>query len=102
MESLLRFPITAPITPEDQRQNQSLVRVEMLTSKPASGVSLRESEPRKILSGRFYPAEKSPTLRRYRRAYPEPEGRNSSLYHVAEVQEQKYSDRERVVQALLN
>jgi ABC-type transport system substrate-binding protein len=53
-----------------------------------------------VLSTRFELAESSESVRRYQRIISEPSGLNSAQYHVAEIVEQRYPDRKKVIRAI--
>lgn len=100
VESLFRFPVTAPPARTDEEQSQSVVRGQDPSKVKPDSTTQNESR-NEIVTDRFFLDEQTSTSRRYRRAFPEPDGRSLSLYHVAEVVEQRYSDRDSIVHALL-
>ncbi|MCA9062048.1 MAG: hypothetical protein KDA96_03290 [Planctomycetaceae bacterium] len=83
VEGLMRFPVVVPDT--SQR------------SQTAPGEHL----PVSLLSTRFRMTINETNNRSYERALPEPDGLDSTQYHVAEIKEIKYTDRHQMMQALV-
>lgn len=81
IESLLRFPVTMYSSTSSDTQP---------TDKDWT-----------LLSTRFALSSSGSNERRYLRSVPEPDGLDNSQYHVAEIVEQKYTDRHQMMQALL-
>jgi len=84
IESLLRFPATETARPG---------------SEPATATQ-SNTAPR-LIATRFGRQPESGNKSSWLRGIPEPDGLDASKYHVAEIQEQKYDDRNLMIQAFI-
>ncbi len=92
IESLLRFPATGrPLSAEDVSGSEP--EVDQDTKPPA-----QEST---VVSTRFRRVKSDNTGHTWLRQIPEPDGFDSSKYHIAEIQEHRFADRSNMFQALI-
>lgn len=82
IESLLRFPATRSIVPGSDKQN----------SPAGTGTTA-------VIATRFQKQQTSGNSTSWLRGAPEPDGLDAGKYHVAEIQEQRFDDRNRMIQA---
>ena len=75
------------------------LNLEALFRFPVTAVSSDDASSLEILSKRFELVEKSADRRTYRRTIPEPDGLIPSQYHVAEIEELRFADRESEIRA---
>lgn len=75
------------------------LNLEALFTFPIHEPSADRTEEGELLSKRFELVEQSDDRRLYRRSIPEPDDLNERLYHVAEVEEIKFDDRDEVIRA---
>ena len=87
IESLLRFPITRD--PQPGVQDTTAAQPVSLPTTPT------------VISTRFQPLKQEENMSSWVRSIPEPDGYDSGKYHVAEIQERRFSDRATMIQALI-
>jgi ABC-type transport system substrate-binding protein len=75
------------------------LNLEALFTFPIHEPSADRTEEGELLSKRFELVDQSDDRRLYRRSVPEPNDLNERLYHVAEVEEIKFDDRDEVIRA---
>jgi hypothetical protein len=92
IEGLMRFPVVARPPLSSLEGGDSNVTVE--------DTAAQLSEPQ-LLSTRFEELPKDGTTRVFRRLRQEPDGLDASLYHIAEIREQKYEDRSKMLQSAI-
>ncbi len=102
IESLLRFPIIAAASIADvgnsdatatPGQTAEVITVAEVTVPDATGVTL--------LSTRFKLVEADTTGSSYLRERPEPDGLDPSKYHVAEIREKNFTDRNELLKSVV-
>lgn len=91
IESLLRFPATG----------RPLSREEMSGSETGAELQQPQTQESTIVSTRFRRVKSDNTGHTWLRQIPEPDGFDSSKYHVAEIQEHRFADRSNMFQALI-
>jgi len=105
IESLLRFPIVAapPITETETSDSAETVK-----ATKTSGTAEESAEPNAtadggvtLLSTRFRLTRDDAAGRSYLRVQPEPDGLDASRYHVAEIREIRFPDRESLLKAVI-
>jgi ABC-type transport system substrate-binding protein len=104
IESLLRFPVTGFPPKEPVENSDSAESLEPGISSDNAGSSSEVSESAAtpvILSTRFRKTASDETGRVFLRNAPEPNGLDGSQYHLAEVQEVRFSDREKMLQGMI-
>lgn len=97
IESLLRFPIT-------RLRRDKVDSVDEASSNDAAGGEGEDSSPEPetvLLSTRFRREKSDAAAGVYLRQIPEPDGLDGSQYHIAEIQERQFSDREKLLQAMI-
>lgn len=93
IESLLRFPIVAA---------PSIASLETAESNDGGVESAGPvSQAATLLSTRFKLLNSDPATRSYIRIRPEPDGLDASKYHVAEVREHRFTDRDSLLKAMI-
>ncbi len=97
IESLLRFPITGlpPLA-----VNETDTAADENGESPGGSEEPVEPE-RIILSTRFRQEKSDETGRLFVRERPEPDGLDGSQYHIAAVEERTFSDRAKLLQAMI-
>ncbi|MFN9719509.1 MAG: ABC transporter substrate-binding protein [Planctomycetota bacterium] len=95
IESLMRFPVIArpPVAVLEGSED-------LAVPGSATEVSARPADPR-LLSTRFREQPENGMTRSFMRVRPEPDGLDSSMYHIAEVREVRYEDRGKMLQAAI-
>lgn len=98
IESLLRFPIitaagVADAGNSDVTATPAPVQTAEVTASDSTGVTL--------LSTRFKLVEADNTGSSYLRERPEPDGLDPSKYHVAEIREENFKDRNELLKAVI-
>jgi ABC-type transport system substrate-binding protein len=104
IESLLRFPVTGFPPKEPVESSDSAESLEPGVSSDNAGSSIEVAESAAtpvILSTRFRKTASDETGRVFLRNAPEPNGLDGSQYHLAEVQEVRFSDREKMLQGMI-
>ncbi len=96
IESLLRFPVTQTPQPGPTGTATAAGTATAGTEKPLA----LSAEPT-VISSRFRAVKQDETGSTWTRGIPEPDGYDSSKYHVAEVQEKRFSDRSTLIQSLI-
>ncbi|MBC7964506.1 MAG: hypothetical protein H7Z17_01170, partial [Fuerstia sp.] len=96
IESLLRFPIVAAASIADTENPDATAtpgQTAEVTSADANGVTL--------LSTRFVKSQTNDTETSYLRERSEPDGLDPSKYHVAEVREKNFTDRDELLKSVI-
>lgn len=89
IESLLRFPATGrPLTAD-------------ASGSDSSADATASTHDTTVVSTRFRRVKSDATGHTWLRQIPEPDGFDSSKYHIAEVQEHRFADRSNMFQALI-
>jgi hypothetical protein len=109
IESLLRFPITGrPALTNDEAADASVESdpPEILKLITPESTETPTSEPAEqtesvILSTRFKQIRSDENGRVFLRERPEPDGLDASQYHIAEIQEHRFADRSKLLQAMV-
>lgn len=104
IESLLRFPVTGFPSKEPGENPDSAEPQETGVNSNNAGTANDSSESPAtpiVLSTRFRKASSDETGRVFLRNAPEPNGLDGSQYHLAEVQEVRFSDREKMLQSMI-
>jgi ABC-type transport system substrate-binding protein len=99
IESLMRFPVIARPSLSSQEESSG----DATTAVEAEDQSEEAPESREpvLLSTRFRQIRSDETGRTYVRSRPEPEGMDASQYHIAEIQEHRFADRGKMLQAMI-
>lgn len=92
IESLLRFPIIAAATAEKPASQDS---VEPEETDAALGKAPA------LLSTRFELAQSDGITKSFLRQRPEPDGLDPGKYHVAEIREKRFTDREELLKSMI-
>ncbi len=96
IESLLRFPIIAAPRIVDNEKSDATATLEPSAEMiPADGTGAT------LLSTRFKLGEADNTGTSYLRERPEPDGLDPSKYHVAEVREESFTDRNELLKSVI-
>ena len=96
IESLLRFPIIAAPRIVDHEKSDATATLEPSAEMiPADGTGAT------LLSTRFKLGEADNTGTSYLRERPEPDGLDPSKYHVAEVREESFTDRNELLKSVI-
>jgi ABC-type transport system substrate-binding protein len=104
IESLLRFPVTGlpQRDPAETPEASGTETAQVSAAKPAEGETISETpELPAVLSTRFRKASSDETGRVFLRNTPEPDGLDGSQYHIAEVQEVHFADRDKMLQSMI-
>ena len=96
IESLLRFPIIAAASIADADSTDS-------TATPGRGteVTAADADDVTLLSTRFKLVEADMTGTSYLRERPEPDGLDPGKYHVAEIREKNFADRNELLKSVI-
>ncbi len=103
IESLLRFPIVVPAN----EPIEPVVAAEKAENVSAGQAEAEEtvadpvSDPDILLSTRFVLAEADDSSKVFLRQRPEPEGLDPSKYHIAEIREVRFEDRDEMLKAVV-
>ena len=94
IESLMRFPVTGlqEVAKDVSAEQESAAQDEL---QPVADPELR------VLSTRFRKEKSDETGRVFLRHRPEPDGLDGGQYHIAEIQEHRFSDRAKLLQAMI-
>jgi|GEM_PF-425499 len=108
IESLLRFPVTGqpPKTTEPTADGApgDDAPADLITDAdpPTEATSAKTAMPAPIvLSTRFKQEKSDESGRIFIRQRPEPDGLDGSQYHIAEIQERRFTDRNKLLQAMI-
>ncbi len=96
IESLLRFPIVAApgiADPDNSDTTETSSQTAEIPASAATDVTL--------LSTRFTKVQTDDTKTSYLRERPEPDGLDPSKYHVAEVREKNFTDRDELLKSVI-
>ena len=103
IESLLRFPVTG--LPQKTLVEDSVASA---NDPPVNAAEPAQSEDNSekltlpaVLSTRFRKASSDDTGRVFLRNTPEPDGLDGSKYHIAEVQEVRFTSRDKMLQSMI-
>lgn len=103
IESLLRFPVTG-LPLRNAAENTDTPAMETVAASAAEASDGNGGEKPLIpavLSTRFRKASSDDTGRLFLRTTPEPDGLDGSQYHIAEVQEIRFSSRDKLLQSMI-
>lgn len=103
IESLLRFPIVVPAS-EPIESVISVERADNASAGPAKAegmVADAVSNPDILLSTRFVLADSDERNKVFQRQRPEPDGLDPSKYHIAEIREVRFEDRDEMLKAMV-
>ena len=103
IESLLRFPATgrpAPASGGREPSEESAV-VASVGQTQESAAPTPASDNSVVLSTRFMQVRSDQSGRSYLRRQPEPDGLDPSQYHLAEIRERRFTDRDTLLQAVI-
>jgi len=89
IESLLRFPVTQTLKPGATETAAGAAQPVALTTRT------------EVISSRFRSVKQDELSSTWIRGIPEPDGYDSGKYHVAEVQEKRFSERSNMIQSLI-
>lgn len=104
IESLLRFPVTGFPQRDiaDRTESPATANVGINGEEPTEANDSPEASPLPtVLSTRFRKAFADETSRVFLRNTSEPDGLDGSQYHLAEIQEFRFSEREKMLQSLI-
>jgi hypothetical protein len=99
IESLLRFPIVVAANDANQSAESVESAAEMTEDyKSDEGAS---DQPAALLSKRFMLAQADDRNKLFRRLRQEPDGLDASKYHVAEIRERRFGNRDQMLQSVI-
>jgi len=105
IESLLRFPATrraALASSSEAGEGREPSEVSSTADSPVeNGHATPDTVNPVVLSTRFTQVSSDQSGRRYVRRQPEPDGLDPSQYHLAEVRERRFADRDTLLQAVI-
>ena len=101
IESLLRFPIIAAASHPDAGSSDPSATPGEIAEVTAAEVTAADAAGVTLLSTRFKLDEADSTGTSYLRERPEPDGLDPSKYHVAEVREKIFSNRDELVKSVI-
>ena len=96
IESLLRFPIVAAASIADTDNSDTTETSSQTAEMPASAAT-----DVTLLSTRFTKVQTDDTKTSYLRERPEPDGLDPSKYHVTEVREKNFADRDELLKSVI-
>ena len=96
IESLLRFPIIAAASHADSGDPDAAS-----TSGETAGISASGPAGVTLLSTRFERAQADDVNKSFLRKRPEPDGLDPSKYHVAEIREKRFTDRNEMLKSVI-
>jgi len=101
IESLLRFPIIAAASVADADNTDATATPGQAAEVTAAEVTAADATSVTLLSTRFKLVEADATGASFLRERPEPDGLDPSKYHVAEIREKNFADRNELLKSVI-